>query len=60
MFTIEITTRNCTNGQVITRQSPKTYKTEKAAQRAAQQIGCIVRPNGGNITQVTDGRVISV
>jgi hypothetical protein len=60
MFTIEITTKDCTTGQVITRKSQKTYKSIKAAQRAADQIGCIVRPNGGQITQVTDGRVIAI
>ncbi|MBE0576897.1 MAG: hypothetical protein IH613_13500 [Desulfuromonadales bacterium] len=60
MYAIEITTKDYTTGQLITRQLPKKYKSMKAAQRAADQIGCIVRPNGGQITKVTDGRVIAV
>ncbi len=60
MFAIEVTTKDYRTGKVTTRQLPKTYKNMKAAQRTADQIGCIVRPNGGDITQVTDGRVIAI
>ncbi|BEM35532.1 hypothetical protein SME06J_42240 [Serratia marcescens] len=58
MFKIIITTTDHTTGRTTNLTDPRRYKTRKNAERSAQKIGYICKPDGKTITSSVSAEVV--